>query len=111
MSAPAATATGSAEPGGPAPGSSRSADDDGGGGDAAAPDSLIRPADGRSYWQGVDASVDAMLGGFPAISAVDLRGSRAFLVKLGFGKSQGLQRAKRILEGGAGYVDFHSCRP
>ena len=43
-----------------------------------------------------------MLGGFPSISAVDLRGSRAFLVKLGIGKTKGLHQVERALEGGAG---------
>ncbi|KAK6851663.1 N-terminal protein methyltransferase [Apiospora arundinis] len=71
-------------------------------GAAPPPDSLIRTENGLQYWSGIDADVNGMLGGFPSISAVDLRGSRAFLVKLGIGKSQGLQKVERALEGGAG---------
>lgn len=64
------------------------------------PDSLIRTENGLQYWSGIDADVNGMLGGFPGISAVDLRGSRAFLVKLGIGKSK--RKVERALEGGAG---------
>ncbi|KAK8117664.1 uncharacterized protein PG998_005945 [Apiospora kogelbergensis] len=66
----------------------------------AAPDSLIRTENGLQYWSGIDADVNGMLGGFLGISAVDLRGSRAFLVKLGIGKSK--RKVERALEGGAG---------
>ncbi|KAK7937937.1 uncharacterized protein PG986_014805 [Apiospora aurea] len=66
------------------------------------PDSLIRTENQLSYWSGISADVNGMLGGFPSISTVDLRGSRAFLVKLGIGKTQGLHKVERTLEGGAG---------
>lgn len=70
--------------------------------EAPPPDSLIRTENGLQYWSGIDADVNGMLGGFPSISAVDLRGSRAFLVKLGIGKTKGLHKVERALEGGAG---------
>ncbi|OHW92119.1 DUF858 domain-containing protein [Colletotrichum incanum] len=66
------------------------------------PDAKISAADGRSYWQGVDADVNGMLGGFPYISKVDLQGSRNFLAKLGIGSKSGLRTVSRALEGGAG---------
>ncbi|KAK8091986.1 hypothetical protein PG997_002347 [Apiospora hydei] len=66
------------------------------------PDSLIRTENQLSYWSGISADVNGMLGGFPSISTVDLRGSRAFLVKLGIGKTKGLHKIERTLEGGAG---------
>ncbi|KAK2039531.1 hypothetical protein LZ31DRAFT_558728 [Colletotrichum somersetense] len=66
------------------------------------PDAKISAADGRSYWQGVDADVNGMLGGFPYISKVDLQGSRNFLAKLGIGSKSGLRPVSRALEGGAG---------
>ncbi|KAF6821025.1 DUF858 domain-containing protein [Colletotrichum sojae] len=66
------------------------------------PDAKINAADGRSYWQGVDADVNGMLGGFPYISKVDLQGSRNFLAKLGVGTKSGLRTVSRALEGGAG---------
>ena len=47
------------------------------------PDTLINHADAISYWQGIDADVNGMLGGFPYISRVDLQGSRNFLAKCG----------------------------
>ncbi|KAF6838742.1 DUF858 domain-containing protein [Colletotrichum plurivorum] len=66
------------------------------------PDAKINAADGRFYWQGVDADVNGMLGGFPYISKVDLQGSRNFLAKLGVGTKSGLRTVSRALEGGAG---------
>lgn len=68
----------------------------------APPDSKIRADDSRRYWSAVDADVNGMLGGFPAVSRVDLRGSRSFLAKLGLGRTKGVKAVKRALEGGAG---------
>lgn len=68
------------------------------------PDALISSAAGRGYWEGVDADVAGMLGGFPAVSHVDVVGSRAFLAKMGIGARGKLRRVERVLEGGAGYV-------
>lgn len=48
-------------------------------------DSKINPQDARNYWQGINADVNGMLGGFPYISKVDLQGSKNFLAKLGIG--------------------------
>ncbi|KAI1175990.1 alpha-N-methyltransferase NTM1 [Nemania sp. FL0916] len=67
-----------------------------------ATDSKINPADARHYWQGIDANDNGMLGGYGHISRVDLRGSRSFLAKLGFGRKQGVKTIGRALEGGAG---------
>ncbi|KAI1317723.1 alpha-N-methyltransferase NTM1 [Xylariaceae sp. FL0255] len=66
------------------------------------PDSQISADDARTYWQGVDADDDGMLGGYAMVSRVDLRGSRSFLAKLGFGRKKGAKVIKRVLEGGAG---------
>ncbi|KAI0834943.1 alpha-N-methyltransferase NTM1 [Hypoxylon sp. FL0890] len=66
------------------------------------PDSLINPDDGRRYWSSIDADVNGMLGGFPSVSRIDLRGSRSFLAKLGLGRARGRKAVRRALEGGAG---------
>lgn len=63
---------------------------------------MISPENGREYWQGVDADVNGMLGGFPYVSKVDLQGSRNFLAKLGIGTKDGLRTVTNALEGGAG---------
>jgi protein N-terminal methyltransferase len=68
-----------------------------------AADSLISKEEGLRYWEGVNPDVDGMLGGIPAVTRVDLQGSRNFLAKLGFGSKSGLRTAKSALEGGAGY--------
>lgn len=65
-------------------------------------DTLISRNEGRKYWEGVDATVDGMLGGFPHVSRVDIRGSRNFLAKLRIGSKPGQRIAARALEGGAG---------
>ncbi|KAK4224274.1 alpha-N-methyltransferase NTM1 [Podospora fimiseda] len=68
------------------------------------PDSLISKTDGLAYWTSISPDITGMLGGFPHISRVDLRGSRNFLAKHGFGSKPGSQQrvAKLALEGGAG---------
>ncbi|MCJ1485442.1 Alpha N-terminal protein methyltransferase 1 [Schaereria dolodes] len=48
----------------------------------AAPDSQISQADALNYWKTIDPTVDGMLGGFPQISHIDLRGSASFFAKL-----------------------------
>jgi protein N-terminal methyltransferase len=64
-------------------------------------DALINHQNARDYWQGIDADVNGMLGGFPYVSKVDLQGSKAFLVKLGVvGKGKGL--VGRVVDCGAG---------
>ncbi|KAI1766355.1 alpha-N-methyltransferase NTM1 [Hypoxylon sp. FL1150] len=70
--------------------------------EAPPPDSLIRTDDSLQYWSSVDADVNGMLGGFPQVSRIDLRGSRSFLAKLGLGRNHGVKAIKRALEGGAG---------
>jgi protein N-terminal methyltransferase len=42
----------------------------------------ISHADALTYWSNVTPTVDGMLGGYPQISRIDLRGSRSFLTKL-----------------------------
>lgn len=64
----------------------------------------INNADGKRYWEGVTADINGMLGGFPAVSKVDLQGSRSFLAKLGIGSKNGRRRVAAALEGGAGFV-------
>ncbi|RYP43594.1 hypothetical protein DL770_011589 [Monosporascus sp. CRB-9-2] len=61
------------------------------------PDSLINIDDGRRFWQGQDASDNAMLGAsaaFPSLPQVDLDGSRNFLAKLGIGSDEGLRMVR-----------------
>ena len=70
--------------------------------EASSADSKISKDDGREYWQGIDADVNGMLGGFPYISKVDLQGSRNFLAKLGIGTKDGQHTVGSALEGGAG---------
>ncbi|RYP32169.1 hypothetical protein DL768_011145 [Monosporascus sp. mg162] len=73
------------------------------------PDSLINQDDGRRFWQGQDASDNAMLGisaAFPSLSQVDLDGSRNFLAKLGIGSDEGLRMVRCALEGGSGVGRF-----
>jgi protein N-terminal methyltransferase len=65
-------------------------------------DSLISKDDGRRYWEGIDATVNGMLGGIPSVSRVDLQGSRNFLAKLGIGVKPGQRVVANALEGGAG---------
>ncbi|KAI8948781.1 alpha-N-methyltransferase NTM1 [Xylaria longipes] len=69
---------------------------------ASASDSRINPDDSRHYWAGIDANDNGMLGGYGHVSRVDLRGSRSFLAKLGFGRKNGVKTIRRALEGGAG---------
>ncbi|KAE8450072.1 hypothetical protein EG329_006853 [Mollisiaceae sp. DMI_Dod_QoI] len=64
-------------------------------------DANINHQDARDYWQGIDADVNGMLGGFPYISKVDLQGSKNFLAKLGVsGESE--KKLERVVDCGAG---------
>lgn len=47
-----------------------------------APDAQIDHASSIRYWSSVSPNVNGMLGGFPQISRIDLRGSANFLAKL-----------------------------
>lgn len=47
-----------------------------------APDSQIDHASSIRYWSSVSPNVNGMLGGFPQISRIDLRGSANFLAKV-----------------------------
>lgn len=46
------------------------------------PDSKISQSRSLSYWNSIPPTVDGMLGGYPQISRIDLRGSLQFVVKL-----------------------------
>ncbi|KAL1961091.1 hypothetical protein VTO42DRAFT_4979 [Malbranchea cinnamomea] len=46
------------------------------------PDSLIDHAASIKYWNSVTPDINGMLGGFPQVSNIDLRGSSAFLAKV-----------------------------
>ena len=46
------------------------------------PDSHIDPTTSLNYWSSTTPTVSGMLGGYPQVSAIDLRGSRAFLLKV-----------------------------
>ena len=47
-----------------------------------APDTKISTSDSLKYWNSVPTTVNGMLGGYPQISRVDLKGSANFLAKL-----------------------------
>ena len=47
-----------------------------------APDANICTSDSLKYWNSISTTVDGMLGGFPAISRTDLKGSANFFAKL-----------------------------
>ena len=49
---------------------------------ADSPDAQISHEAAISYWSGVPATVDGMLGGYPSVSRLDLRSSRTSLAKL-----------------------------
>lgn len=46
------------------------------------PDSLVDNAASIRYWSGVSPNENGMLGGYPQISRIDLRGSASFLAKV-----------------------------
>ena len=48
----------------------------------AAPDDRISSADSLEYWNSISSTVDGMLGGYPEVSRIDLKGSAIFLAKL-----------------------------
>lgn len=47
-----------------------------------APDAQMSSTDAIEYWSSISATVNGMLGGYPQISRIDLRGSVIFLTKL-----------------------------
>ena len=51
------------------------------------PDSHISHSEALAYWNSTPATVNGMLGGYPHISRIDLRGSANFLAKLRKGVS------------------------
>lgn len=50
--------------------------------DSIPPDSLIDHSAAIEYWNSISPDVNGMLGGFPQISRIDLRGSANFLAKV-----------------------------
>jgi hypothetical protein len=77
--------------------------------DSTPPDAQIDHAAALTYWNAIDANVNGMLGGFPHISRIDLRGSANFLAKLRrqHGVKPGL--LARGVDCGAGYVYLLRC--
>lgn len=49
---------------------------------AQSPDDQISNSDALAYWNSVSPTVNGMLGGYPQLSRIDLRGSANFLSKL-----------------------------
>ena len=45
-------------------------------------DALISQKDSLAYWNNIDSTVNGMMGGYPHISRVDIRGSLNFISKL-----------------------------
>lgn len=64
----------------------------------------INQQNSRNYWQGVNADVDGMLGGFAFISDKDLQGSKSFLVSLNVLDMNREKKLNRAVDCGAGYV-------
>lgn len=72
-------------------------------GSAQTADSLIVLEDGKRYWEGVEATVNGMLGGLPFLSGLDLKCSGSFLARLGYKiDKEDRKTVGRALEGGAG---------
>ena len=65
-------------------------------------DSHISHADALAYWNSVTPTVDGMLGGFPQVSRIDLRGSLNFLTKLCNGSANPAKPLARAADCGAG---------
>ncbi|MCJ1306377.1 Alpha N-terminal protein methyltransferase 1 [Agyrium rufum] len=65
---------------------------------ASAPDTHISHNEAIKYWNGVSPTVNGMLGGYPHISRIDLRGSASFLAKLR--KASGHTEPKKLLARG-----------
>lgn len=70
---------------------------------AAMADAKINHEDANAYWEGVDASVDGMLGGFPYLSRIDLQNSKNFLARCGIG-GKDKDKVERAVDCGAGCV-------
>lgn len=67
------------------------------------PDALIDTSEAINYWQGIDADVNGMLGGYPYVSRVDLQGSRNFVAKLRRARGDVVSRKlDRAVDCGAG---------
>lgn len=70
------------------------------------PDSSIDHAAAIQYWNGVDATVNGMLGGYPHISRIDLQGSSNFVAKLRRSRTAGpsppSEQLRRAVDCGAG---------
>ncbi|KAJ0081301.1 hypothetical protein Patl1_11557 [Pistacia atlantica] len=53
--------------------------------------------EGVSYWEGVEASVDGVLGGFGKVNDVDIKGSEAFLQTLFFERFNNAARTQHLV--------------
>lgn len=67
-------------------------------------DTLVDNEASRRYWSGVPANVNGMLGGYPQISQIDLRGSASFLAKIHrlFPSTSKVKPLRRVVDCGAG---------
>ncbi|RKF82484.1 Alpha N-terminal protein methyltransferase 1 [Golovinomyces cichoracearum] len=64
-------------------------------------DSKICQKNSREYWQGINADIEGMLGGFARISDIDLRGSKRFLDSMNVGENHNM--LTRAVDCGAGH--------
>lgn len=62
----------------------------------------VNGAAGVEYWQAVTSDINGMLGGFPAVSRIDLQGSRTFLARFGIGSKRDRKSLGTVLDAGAG---------
>jgi len=71
---------------------------------AQSPDSHVSHSEALAYWNNIPATVDGMLGGYPHVSCIDLRGSANFLAKLrrGVYNAAASSLLKRGVDCGAG---------
>lgn len=63
-------------------------------------DSKICQKNSREYWQGINADMEGMLGGFAHISDIDLKGSKRFLDSMNVGENHNM--LTRAVDCGAG---------
>ncbi|RKF81600.1 Alpha N-terminal protein methyltransferase 1 [Golovinomyces cichoracearum] len=67
-------------------------------------DSKICQKNSREYWQGINADIEGMLGGFAHISDIDLKGSKRFLDSMNVGENHNM--LTRAVDCGAGNPQF-----
>ena len=67
-----------------------------------APDAQISSTNALKYWNDIPGTIDGMLGGYPQVSRVDLRGSAAFLERLRRTHPASKPQLSRCVDCGAG---------